>query len=122
MVLLATMGTSAEAPEQVKEPVYYDPETDIIVNWSGMLNQPAIHAPSRSNFNAADVFNRLAVGPGSVSAAINTKSADTWLFLVCAAVVVTYCLQRKNWPDQQRYDLWEVRAAHYQGVHRVLKE
>jgi hypothetical protein len=50
MVLLATTGTSAEVPEQVRERVYYDPEIDDTVNWSGTLNQPAIHALFRSNF------------------------------------------------------------------------
>jgi hypothetical protein len=64
VVLLATTGTSVEAPEQVRERVYYDPEIDVVVSWSGTLNQPAIHALYRSNFNAVDVFNRLALDQG----------------------------------------------------------
>jgi hypothetical protein len=120
MACLATMGTSVDVPEQVRERVYYDPEIDDIVNWSGTLNQPAMHALSRSHFNAVDLFNRLAFGPGSVSAAINTKSADTRLFLACLAVVVTNaffaCKERNGLTSKDMTD-GRVQSAPCQGVH-----
>lgn len=89
MVLVATCGTSQDAEEITRHRSYYDPDAGAVVKWTGQLQQPQIHELYRSNFNAVDLFNRLAFGPGSIGTGISTKSFELRLFLSTLAMAET---------------------------------
>jgi hypothetical protein len=63
MTFLGTAGSSKEAPLVMRRRLYLSDGGDL-VRWVGELQQPDIHYIYRSNFNAVDVQDKLAVEVG----------------------------------------------------------
>jgi hypothetical protein len=92
MTLLGTAGSSREAPPVMRRRMYMTDDGDM-VRWVGELQQPDIRYIYRSNFNAVDVHNKLAVGPRSVcNVATNSLPLKLWLSLVACAETNAYLM------------------------------
>jgi hypothetical protein len=90
MTLLATTGSSGEAPLVTRRRVYMNEFGDM-VRWEGELRQPVVHAEYRSLFNAVDVHNKLALGPRSFcSVGANHLILKVFLALVGMAETNAY--------------------------------
>jgi hypothetical protein len=96
MTLLATAGSSQEAPKVLRKRSYMDEAGDL-GPWVGELEQPDVHYLYRTNFNAVDVHNELAVGPRSVhDIGVNSLELKLWLSLLAFAETNAYCLYAKH--------------------------
>jgi hypothetical protein len=70
--------------------VYMSFEGDM-VRWQGELQQPYVHNIYRSNLNAVDVHNKLAVGPRSVcNMGANSLPLKLWLSMLAIAETNAY--------------------------------
>jgi hypothetical protein len=70
--------------------VYVSNEGDM-VRWQGELQQPDVHYIYRSNFNAVDVHNKLAVGPRSVcNLGADLLTLKLWLSMLAIAETNAY--------------------------------
>jgi hypothetical protein len=96
MTLLCKAGSSKKAPEVMRRRVYMDADGDL-VRWHGKLEQPDAHYIYRSNFNAVDVHNKLAVGPRSVcSVGANSLVLKFFLSVVAFAETDAYLMYVKH--------------------------
>jgi hypothetical protein len=85
MTLLSAAGSSKDAPVVMCRRVHISDEGDM-VRWQGELQQPDVHYIYRSNFNAVDVHNKLAVGPRSVcNMGANLLPLKLWLSMLAIA-------------------------------------
>jgi hypothetical protein len=96
MTLLATAGSSREAPPVMRRRVYMSDDGDL-VRWVGELQQPNVHYLYRSFFNAVDVHNKLSVGPRSVSSVcVGSLPLKLWLSFVAIAETNAYLLYARH--------------------------
>jgi hypothetical protein len=92
MMLLGTAGSSKKAPLVMRRRLYLSDGGDL-VRWVGELQQPDIHYIYRSNFNAVDVHNKLAVGPRSVcNVATTSLPLRLWLSMLACAETNAYLM------------------------------
>jgi hypothetical protein len=92
MTLLSTAGSSKDALVVMRRRVYMSDEGDM-VRWQGELQQPYVHYIYRSNFNAVDVHNKLAVGPRSVcNMGANLLPLKLWLSMLAIAETNAYLM------------------------------
>jgi hypothetical protein len=87
ITLLCTTGSSKEVPVVTRRRLYMDADGDL-VRWHGKLRQPDAHYICRSNFNAVDVYNKLATGPQSICS-VGANSLVSKLFLSVDAFAET---------------------------------
>jgi hypothetical protein len=96
MTLLATAGSSREAPTVMRRCVYMSEDGDLIC-LQGKLEQPNVHYLYRSFFNAVDVHNKLAVGPRSVSGVcVGSLPFILWLSFLGIAETIAYLLYARH--------------------------
>jgi hypothetical protein len=96
MTLLATAGSSNEAPIVTRTRLYIGDDGER-VDWEGDLQQPIVHYIYRTHFNAVDVHNKLAVGPRSVcKVLVGGLPFKIWLGLLAMAETNAYLLYVKH--------------------------
>jgi hypothetical protein len=79
MTLLATAGSSREAPPVMRRRVDVSDDGDV-VRWRGELQQPNVHYLYGSFLNGLDVHNKLAVGPRIASSVcVSSLPLKLWL-------------------------------------------
>jgi hypothetical protein len=96
MTLLATAGSSSEAPIVYRNRLFMGDEGEKVA-WEGKLEQPNVHYLYRSFFNAVDVHNKLAVGPRSVcKVVVGSLPLKLWLGLLALAETNAYLVYIKH--------------------------
>ena len=61
------------------------------------LQQPQVHQVYRESFSRVDVFNKLALGPGSVQDSYQTRSWTFKFFLCCVSMAETNAFLAYKW-------------------------
>jgi hypothetical protein len=96
MTLLATAGSSREALPVMPRRVYMSEAGDMF-HWQVKLEQPNIHYLYPSFFNAADLHNKVSVGPQSVSSVfVGSSPLKLWLSLVAIVETNAYHVYIKH--------------------------
>ena len=71
MVLVHTAGTSNPGPPRMRKWAKYQKGKILKRNYK--LEQPHVHSIYRAGFSSVDIFNKIALGPHSVSKAYKSK-------------------------------------------------
>jgi hypothetical protein len=76
-----------------------------MVRWQGELHQPDVHYIYRSNFNAVDVHNKLAVGHRSVcNMGANSLPLKLWLSMPIAETNACLVYVKHHKMTSERYN------------------
>jgi hypothetical protein len=87
MLLCHTAGTSLDA--ETRDRVWRRQVGGVRRRAVFKLKQPDVHATYRSEFNAVDNFNKLALGPGTAQFAMRTMKWDRRVFFAMIAMAET---------------------------------
>lgn len=96
MALIATTGSSADAPVTNRRRTYMDVDGNNRT-WFGSLEQPVVHSIYRKYFNGVDVHNKLTVGPGSMVKHIQVKDFRARIIMALIAMCCTNAFLCYSW-------------------------
>ena len=101
MVLVHTAGTSLPGKARLRRWAKYSQGK--ILKKVYKLEQPHVHAIYRESFSAVDIFNKIALGPHSVSTAFKSKlwTHRFWASLVAMSETNAYLVHKQRCLSQQ---------------------
>lgn len=102
MLLVATCGTSLEAPELHRQRTIFDEDAHESFIWRATGKQPMVHAKYRSTFNSVDLFNRY------LSSSLQYSTRSPWVRLMISSfgiVITNAFLAFKHWHNLDSRDL-----------------
>ena len=125
MCLVSTRGKST--PGEPKDRLFCKWEDGQVNVSKFVLQQPHMHALYRNNFNAVDVYNRQALGAGSLCQVLGSK---VWWHRVFAGFLslcetnayLAYCatvkqVQRQEFQEQLAYELCNFKEDRCRELH-----